>query len=121
MPRGVLDPSRIQLDWTHIYLLGWYDDNGKPHLTTWEDNERTRESYVHVVVTGPGVREWGPPMWNAPATVKPNNLGIPSIPIDKFNLHPVKPNEDWERKAQQLGGIRAFGWYIAEGFERRWE
>lgn len=118
--RGVLDPTGLKLDWNHVYLLAWYDDNDNPYLTTWMDTDETIENYIHVVVVGPEVHKWGPPIWGAPATAKPNNFGIPSFPVEEFTLYGVKPEEDWKQKARELGGVRALGWYFEKGFERKW-
>lgn len=108
------------IDWNHVYLLGWYDHDGKPYLTTWRDTEKTKNNYITVVVTGPDVLQYGPPIWNAPANCKPNKYGFPSHPVEEYQLHEVKVGEDADEKAHQLGGVKAIGWYIEEGFERRW-
>ena len=108
------------IDWNHVYLLAWYGSDGKPYLTTWWDSEYTRQNYITVVVTGPDVREWGPPIWNAPANCKPNPYGFPSHHFSEYQLHEVKPDEDPAEKARQLGGVKAIGWYFEEPFERKW-
>jgi len=105
------------IDWNHVYLLGWYDRSVRPYYTTWSGDLPR----IQVVVTGPEVEKWGPPIWKAPANVKPNSYGFPSYPYDQYQLHEVKEGEDWEAKARELGGVRAFGWYIEQGFERKWE
>lgn len=108
------------IDWDHVYLLGWYGPDGRPYLTTWIDSEETRNNYICVVVTGPEVTKWGPPIWNAPANCKPNAYGFPSHHYTEYQLHEVKLGEDADEKAKELGGVKAFGWYIEQGFERRW-
>lgn len=108
------------LDWEHVYLLGWYGPEGRPYLTTWIDTEETRRNYVIVVVTGPSVQKWGPPIWDAPANCKPNPHGFPSVSYTEFQIHEVKPGGDAQKKAKELGGVKAIGWYIERGFERKW-
>ena len=119
-PRGYVDSTKVKLDWNHIYLLAWYRPDGHAMLTTWRDSEESRLNYIQCVVTGPDVMVWGPPIWAAPKTAKPNDYGVPSHPVEKFTLHPVLPGEDWEKKAAELGGVRAYGWYFEKGFERKW-
>lgn len=104
------------IDWSHVYLLAWYGSDGTPYLTTWSGDL----PYITVVVTGPEVQKWGPPIWDAPANCKPNPYGFPSYSYDQYRLHEVKPDEDADKKAKELGGVRALGWYIEKGFERRW-
>lgn len=108
------------IDWNHVYLLAWYGRYGEPYLTTWDD-QGMKDKYITVVVTGPEVQKWGPPIWNAPANCKPNKWGFPSYPYTEYQLHEVKPDEDPEKKARELNGVRATGWYIDEGFERKWD
>lgn len=108
------------IDWNHVYLLGWYGPDGRPYLTTWTDTEETRENYIKVVVIGPDVQQWGVPMWSAPANCKPNSYGFPSHHYTEYQLHEVKHGEDADQKAREMGGVKAIGWYIEQGFERRW-
>ncbi len=108
------------IDWNHIYLLGRFDHDGHPHLTTWTSSDLMRENCIKFVVTGPDVIKWGVPIWSAPANCKPNNLGFPSHHYTEYQLHEVKPGEDAGEKARELGGVKALGWYIEQGFERRW-
>lgn len=108
------------IDWNHVYLLGWYGSDGRPHLTTWIDTEETKNNYIRVIVTGPEIQEWGPPIWDAPANCKPNPYGFPSYDYTKYQLHEVNDSEDAQEKAKQLGGVRALGWYFEKGFERKW-
>lgn len=104
------------IDWNHVYLLAWYGPDGTPYLTTWAGDL----PYITVVVTGPEVQKWGPPIWDAPANCKPNPHGFPSYSYDQYQLHEVKLGEDPDQKAQELGGVKALGWYIEKGFERKW-
>jgi len=124
------------IDWNHVYLLGWYGRDGQPYLTTWSDSEETRDNYITIVVTGPEVQTWGPPLWNAPANCKPNRYGFPSHHYNEYQLHELKPDEMTEEviggkiirqpktaqeKAIELGGVKALGWYIKRGFVRQWD
>ena len=114
------EDKETMLDWNHVYLLAWWGPDGKSYLTSWSDTEYTRENYVNVVVTGPDIQQSGPPIWDAPANVKPNNYGVPSHPYTEYQLHKVGHAEDWEAKARKLGGVRAKGWYIEKGIDRKW-
>jgi len=111
-----MQPVKRIIDWNHIYLLGWSGADRKLHLTTWSG----KHPDIHVVVTGPGLESCGPPIWAAPANCKPNSLGIPIYAVDQFGLHEVAEGEDPFLKAEELGGVHAFGWYFEEGFERKW-
>ncbi|MBA7593193.1 hypothetical protein ES703_00110 [subsurface metagenome] len=104
------------IDWNHIYLLAWYGPDGRPYLTTWSGDL----PYITVVVTGPDVQKWGPPLWDAPANCKPNPYWFPSHHFSEYQLHEVKPDEDPTEKARQLGGVKAMGWYFEKPFERKW-
>lgn len=108
------------IDWNHIFLLGWYGPV-IVYLTTWEDTEETRNNYIRVIVTGPDVQQWGPPIWKAPANCRPNDYGCPSHPYMEYELHEIKEEEDAKQKARELGGVLAIGWYIKKGFERSWD
>lgn len=104
------------IDWNHVYLLGWYGPDGHPYFTTWSG----RNLDVTVIVTGPDVQQWGPPIWDAPANCKPNRYGFPSHHYSEFQLHEVKLGEDANQRAKELGGVKAFGWYFEKAFERKW-
>jgi len=108
------------IDWNQVYLLAWYGPDGKPYLTTWRDSEYTKTRYINVVVIGPDVQKWGPPIWDAPANCKPNKYGFPSHNYTEFQLHEVKEGEDAQKKARELGGVRAIGWCFEVPFERKW-
>jgi len=109
------------LDWNHVFLLAWYGTDGRLYPTTWMETEETRDNYITVVVTGPEVQKWGCPLWDAPSNNKPNPYGFPSHPYTEYQLHEVKPGEDAQEKAQELGGIKAIGWYFKKEFERKWQ
>jgi len=93
-------PPKRELSWDHVYLLGWFNEQGHPFLTTWDGNL----PMVHVVVTG--VKPLTMPLWSAPV---PPNAHLHEIPADKA------PQE----YAQEMGGYHAFGWYLEEPFERK--
>lgn len=83
-----------RLSWDHLYLLGWYDEKGKPFLSTWEGDKPMAD--VVVKFTHPA----GPPIWNAP--------------VNGATLHVMPENLDFEAKikfATSIGGVYAFGWY----------
>jgi hypothetical protein len=82
-----------ELAWDGVYLLGWYDHEGKGYLTTWKGTM----PYVHVVVTG--CNGLNMPLWDA--HVPPN-----------ARLHPVPGDKDPEDYAKEMGGYHAFGWKI---------
>jgi hypothetical protein len=85
------------LDWDHVYLLGWFQ-HGRAYLTTYAGYRPK----VTVVVRTPGC---SPPMWAA------------RVPAG-CELVPVPPETDASVLARQLGGVVAFGWYLAEGMVR---
>ncbi|GAH50840.1 unnamed protein product [marine sediment metagenome] len=105
------------IDWNHVYLLGWYGKDGR-YLSTYDGT--VMDNYITVVVTGPDVQQWGVPIWFSPANCKPNSYGFPSHHYTEYQLHEVKAGEDADEKAKELGGVEAIGWYIEQGFERRW-
>jgi len=94
-----MEDKEMKFDWDHIYLLGWYDQNGKAFLTTWEGDL----PQVSVVVTG--VSPYGPPLWRTPV---PAGCTLHAIPLGKSN----------QEYAKELGGVVAFGWYIEDGMTR---
>ena len=102
-------PEKIKLDWDHVYLLGWYNRDGVAHLTSWSGGNPN----IHVVVSGPKVLTYGPPLWNASISME-----MGGYPVEDFTLHELKLEEDWQSQAQKLGGVIAFGWYIPKGFKR---
>ena len=96
------------IDWNHIYLLGWYDYDNISYLTTWSGEL----PYIYVIITGP-VLPYGPPIWNTIKNWRDGNH------YTDFQIYEVEP-KDWNnKKAEQMHGIRAFGWYIEKGFERK--
>lgn len=104
------------IDWNHVYLLGWFGRDRRAYLTTWVG----KRPDITVIVTGPDILEWGPPIWDAPANCKPNASGIPHHPYTDYQLHEVKEGEDSDAKAIELGGVKAIGWYFPDSFERKW-
>lgn len=100
----------VQLDMNHVYLLGWYGPTGQAYLTTWSGGR----PLIHVVVTGP-IEMFGPPMWDAPATMRQGGHKA-----EEFVVHPIPDNEDPWVAAGRLRGVVAIGWYFTEGFERKW-
>lgn len=89
-------------DWSQLYLLGWYDQQGKPYLSTW-DGDRPM---VSVVVYG--ATSLSMPLWDA---------DVPS----KLSFEVVPNGVDPQAYAQLKGGLHAFGWFVAEGFRRKSE
>lgn len=87
------------IDWEHVYLLGYYGRNKEPYLSTWGGEGES----VSVVITNLSGHV---PMWDAP--VPPG-----------AQLQEVPEGVDGHEYAEKLGGIFAFGWYAAEGFERK--
>ena len=106
--------GKMKLDWEHIYLLGWYDQSGKSYLTTWSGDL----PIINVIVTGPSsLHTFGPPLWKAPAQAK-----LPGAPlVEEFQLHEITIDDDPIEEARDLNGVVAVGWYIEEGFKRKWE
>jgi hypothetical protein len=92
--------EEMKFDWDHIYLLSWYDQNGKAYLTTWEGDL----PIIAVVVTG-ARKPYGPPLWRAPV---PAGCELHEIPTGKGN----------QEYAKELGGVVAIGWYIKDGLTR---
>jgi hypothetical protein len=88
------------LDWNHLYLLGWYDRDGRSNLTTWHGD------YPMLTVVVTGVNGLTLPLWDAP--VPPNA---------RFEV--TADLEGALAKARSEGGYAAIGWYIEEGFERK--
>ena len=100
-----MTPPVEHQNWEHIYLLGWYGEDGKPYLTTWEGSA----PLVDVVVSG-RFREdtcWGPPLWDAYA---PERLSLEVIP---------EGVADKKSYARSRGGLYAFGWYFPDPIARR--
>lgn len=114
----------MKLDMDHLYLLGYTPPGGRPRLTTWGGDR----PLITVIVTGPQVQQWGPPMCAAPATVKPKGkevaariFGQVSHNADEFTVHPTVEGEGPSVTAVRLGGVVAIGWYYDEGFVRKWD
>lgn len=101
------------LDWNHVYLLGWYDQSGRGHLTTWYGDRETTK----VIVTGPMVKSFGPPLWKSPTLF--DNKTCPGPSVDQYTLHEIPDGFSPQGFARRLNGVVAIGWYIPEGFVRR--
>lgn len=82
--------------WDSVYLLGWYDRNDRPFLTTWDGNR----PLVAFVVTG--VNGMTMPLWRAPV---PHGAA----------LHRIPEGKDAADYARELGGFRAVGWELGPG------
>lgn len=88
-------------DWAHIYLLHYWDAEGRHQLTTFSADESTQ--WVHAIVYGASAV----PLWKARV---PEGATFDLIPADA---------PDPRALARERGGLYAVGWYIPEGFERR--
>lgn len=93
-----------QIDWAHVYLLGWYDETGKGYLSTWDGDL----PYVYVVVTGVPAHRM--PLWKAPIPTSSASLSL--VPEEVTDLR------QQIEYATSKGGYLAIAWYIADGFER---
>lgn len=89
-----------QLNWDHVYLLGYYTPSGEPMLTTWSGDAEG----IEVVVTGSD--NSGPPIWSAP------------IPPG-CELHTIPEGKDGQEYAKEIGGLFAFGWLLPEKIVRK--
>lgn len=98
-------PENAQIDWDHVYLLGWYTSDGKVMLSSWGSNESM--TTIGVVVTGK-LPSYGVPLWDA---LVPPGLSIRPIPYGMGLIDAIS-------YARTLGGVYAFGWYIQDGVER---
>lgn len=88
-----------ELSWDRLYLLGWYDHSGRPHLTTWGGDR----PLIHVVVHG--VNGFNFPLWDAPV---PSRARVEPLP------------QDWQGTYDTFdGGYIAIGWLLEEPFVRR--
>lgn len=92
------------MDWSRVYLLGWYGSDGKPYLSTWEGDK----PYVHVVVTGynPSV---GVPLWNAKV---PKDCKMTEIPGGLTHQQRLE-------FAAARNGVYAFGWKMDADIDRQ--
>jgi hypothetical protein len=77
----------------HVYLLGWYDETGKPFLSSWDGSRPVR----NFVITGAKPTEV--PLWNAAV---PPNAKLYFVPMGK----------DPKEYAKELGGYHAIGWWM---------
>lgn len=87
-----------------MYLLGWYDENGRPYLTTWDGPA----PLVGVVVTG--VHPIQMPLWSAPV---PSGAKLHPVPREAVTV------EQRIAHAKTLGGYYAFGWVLELPIERK--
>jgi len=95
--------SQVKLSWNHIYLLAWWDANGRPLMTTWEGDLPK----VFVVVTN--ARRCGPPLWDAPVDGAQLVCFVPKeLPLDKKITY-----------AADREGFLALGWYVESGIIRK--
>lgn len=93
-----------QIDWNHVYILGWWDETGRHYLTSWDGDC----PYVNVVVVG--ATGGKVPVWAFPVK---SGLELVEVPEDKVT------REDQLAYARERGGYLALAWYIEEGFERK--
>jgi hypothetical protein len=91
----------MNLDWQHVYLLGWHSANGMRNLTSWSGDR----PWIDVIVVGATDDDMSHIMWSAPLH---NDFKIISIPPLTNRLAYAKINN----------GLHAFGWYIEEGINR---
>ncbi len=94
----------MKLDWDHFYMLGWYGDDGKARLTTWDGDA----PMVYAVVRG--IPEHKMTVWAAPV---PPGAELLEIPAEKALM------SEKRAYAREVGGFLAFGWYIEAGFNRK--
>ena len=92
------------LDWDHVYLLGWYDENCRSYLTTWDGDL----PMVGVIVTG--CEPTRMPLWSAPV---PTSAKLHPVPSHLENLREIVLH------AWAMNGYYAFGWKTEEAFERK--
>lgn len=86
-----------QVDWDHLYILGWTRKDGSKALTSWNGDL----PIVDAVMTGSD----DVPAWRAAAP-------------EGSELHPVPEGRVPAEVAAELGGIHVFGWLVEEGIER---
>lgn len=87
------------LDWSRLYLVGWYDQREQAYLTSWFSVTPVSD----FVVVGRG--RYGPPMWKAPIPEGCLAYGVPS-------------GRDPQEYALEMVGVHAIGWITPEPFER---
>jgi hypothetical protein len=94
-----LEPLSLPVTWDHVYLLGWYAENGRANLTSWDGNA----PMIDVVVVGLHGRRV--PVWNAPV---PDGAQLVRVPEDA----------DPQEFAREHGGLHAFGWHLSSPIGR---
>lgn len=84
------------LSWDNVYLLCWFDANGRSYSTSWDGDL----PLIHVVVTG-----WrgSPPMWAAP---------VHEAKLVEFPEGSNSWSLDRVEYATSHGGNYAFGWRV---------
>ena len=88
----------MDICWKKVYILGYDHPTRGSMLTTWYDNGTPM---ITVVITGTDK----PPIWYNP---------VPK----GAQIHEVPEGKDGKEYAEELNGIRAFGWYLEKGFKR---
>lgn len=83
------------LSWDNVYLLCWFDGQGKGHSTTWDGDL----PLIYVMVQGYRI---SPPMWAAP---------VERAVLNEFPPE-VSTQEERVRYATAHGGVCAFGWRV---------
>jgi hypothetical protein len=81
------------LDWSQVYLLAWYDDQGRGYLTTWGGSLPV---YSFVVT---GCNGGNIPLWDAPL---PTSARVYQVPAGR----------DPQNFANEMGGYHAIGWKV---------
>lgn len=89
----------VDVDWDHLYILGWTRRDGSRALTSWDGDQ----PMVDAVMVGSDDADV--PVWRA------------AVP-EGAELHPIPKGRDPDEYAAELGGIRVFGWLVDEGIER---
>lgn len=95
------------IDWDHIYILAWYDHDGKGYLSSWQGD------YPKVYVLVEGLRS-GPlgfvqmPMWNAPVPE-----GVTLREIDQ-----ELPFQDMLGVSRDRDALLALAWVMPEVIDR---
>ncbi len=93
---------RPNVDWDHVYLLGYYTGRNS-HLTTWYSDEKTEG--IRVLVRNCR-SPFGPPMWDA----FPEEATLEEIPSDVDPFSVVPPASRYSSQTT----FYAFGWYFRE-------
>lgn len=89
----------LPVTWDHVYILGWYSENGRANLTSWDGDA----PIIDVMITGLHGRRV--PVWSSEV---PRGAELTRVPDG------ASPQE----YARESGGLYAFGWHLAEPIER---